>query len=177
MLFTVRELEIKPIRFDQTYAAGEIDFLEEGLTQVGPLSVNGVAELLEAVGEIQVKGEFCVRLSAECDRCLDGTELAIERKFDLNYQPAETLETGVEVGLKQGETEVGFFAGDGISLEEILREQVLLALPVQRLCREDCKGLCPSCGGSLNQGACACGPSAVKSGRMASALAGIRPKS
>lgn len=177
MLFSVRDLEIKPIRFDRAYAAGEIDFLEEGLTQVGPLVASGVAELMGSIGEIQVRGEFHVKLAAGCDRCLEGAEFAIDRKFDLCYQPAETLETGEEIGLKQDETELGFFDGEGVRLEEILREQVLLALPAQRLCREDCKGLCPSCGANLNQGACSCAPAAVEPGGWASALKEIRTKS
>jgi uncharacterized protein len=158
MLFSVRELELKPIRFDLAYAAGEIDFLEEGVTQVGPLAVKGVAELLESVGEIQVRGEFQLKLTSECDRCLDRAEFALERQFDLCYQPAETLEMGPEVELQQDETEIAFFDGEGVMLEEILREQVLLALPVQRLCRKDCKGLCLSCGANLNAGPCGCSP-------------------
>ena len=77
MLFSVRDLELKPIRFDQTYAAGEIDFLEEGLTQVGPLSAKGEAELQESVGEIEVRGELHMRLASECDRCLERAEFGM----------------------------------------------------------------------------------------------------
>jgi uncharacterized protein len=47
----------------------------------------------------------------------------------------------VEIGAR--ETEVGFYEGDGLELKEILRERVLLALPMQRVCRQDCKGICP----------------------------------
>ena len=181
MLFSVRDLELKPIRFDQTYAAGEIDFLEEGLTQVGPLSAKGEAELQESVGEIEVRGELHMRLASECDRCLERAEFGIDRQFDLCYQPTETLETGVEVALKTGDTELGFFEGEGVVLEEILREQVLLALPVQRLCREDCKGLCPACGANWNQGACACAPKPDqpvpdKTGNWAAAWKEIKPR-
>jgi len=179
MLISVRDLEIKPVRFDTTYAAGEIDFLEEGLTQSGPLAAKGVAELSESTGEIQIRGEFHAKLAADCDRCLEGTQFSIDRQFDLCYQPAETLDTGVEVELQQGETELGFFEGEGLVLEEVLREQVLLALPVQRLCREDCKGLCPSCGANLNQGACACVAEPAKLAQpdhWAAALKGFTPR-
>jgi len=50
----------------------------------------------------------------------------------------------VEVG--GAETEVGFYDGDGLELSEVLREQILLSLPMQRVCGEGCKGICPVCG-------------------------------
>ena len=48
------------------------------------------------------------------------------------------------------------YDGDRIDLDEIVREQILLALPTRQLCAEDCKGLCPSCGANLNEKACGC---------------------
>ena len=54
-----------------------------------------------------------------------------------------------------GEAEIGFYE-DGLELEDILREQVLLALPMQRVCSETCKGFCPVCGKNRNETACDC---------------------
>jgi uncharacterized protein len=54
------------------------------------------------------------------------------------------------------EAEVGYYEGDGILLEDALREQVLLEAPIRAICREDCKGLCPHCGANLNQQQCSC---------------------
>lgn len=164
MLFKVRDLEIKPIRFDQSYAAGEMNFLDEALTQAGPLRASGLVEYLDSVAEIHAQGEFQVKLASECHRCLEHAEFAIDRKFDLFYRPAEALDTEEEIALKEAETEIGFYEGEGVELEEILREQVLLALPVQRLCREDCKGLCPSCGVNLNNETCGCTPVVTATG-------------
>ena len=48
-----------------------------------------------------------------------------------------------EVEIDEGEAEIGFYEGSGMELEDILREQVLLALPMQRVCSEACKGICP----------------------------------
>lgn len=156
MLLKVRDLEVKPIRFDTAYGPGEVDFLDESLQQVGPLAVNGVAELLGSVGEIRVRGHFRATVTAECDRCLAPATFPIESDFDLYYRPASPGASGEEIAIDDGESEVGFFEGEGVQLQEVLREQVLLALPVQRLCREDCKGLCPSCGADRNQGGCSC---------------------
>jgi uncharacterized protein len=51
---------------------------------------------------------------------------------------------------------MGFYEGDGLELKDVFREYVLLTLPLQRVCREDCKGLCPVCGHSRNQSECQC---------------------
>ena len=63
---------------------------------------------------------------------------------------------GEEAELDEDESEVGFYEGDGVELNDVLREYVLLALPMQRLCSEACKGICPDCGQNRNQNACQC---------------------
>jgi len=68
---------------------------------------------------------------------------------------------GEETAIDEGEAEMGFYEDGGVELEDVLREYVLLALPMQRLCREDCKGLCPVCGQSRNENDCQCSPQAV----------------
>ena len=66
-----------------------------------------------------------------------------------------------EVSINEAETEVGYYRGDGILLEDVLKEQVLLSAPVKSLCREDCKGLCAQCGSNLNLESCDCRPVSV----------------
>jgi uncharacterized protein len=51
---------------------------------------------------------------------------------------------------------MGFYEGAGLELEELLREQVLLMLPMQRVCSSDCKGICPVCGRDRNEAGCDC---------------------
>jgi uncharacterized protein len=156
MFFHIRDLEVKPIRFDTSYAAGEIDFLDPGLRQSGPLAVRGVAELLSSVEEIRVRGSLLVNLAVDCDRCLEPAAIRVEQDFDLYYRPEQTMPEGEEVGLKEGESEIAFYSGEALDLKEILREQILLALPQQRLCRSDCQGMCPVCGQNRNLLQCSC---------------------
>ena len=61
-----------------------------------------------------------------------------------------------EIELNEKDTQTAFFTGTQLPIGEILREQVLLALPMKALCRVDCKGLCPTCGINLNSGTCDC---------------------
>jgi uncharacterized protein len=63
-----------------------------------------------------------------------------------------------EVELAEADLEVGFYQGNGVQLEDALKEQILLALPMRSLCRPDCKGLCPQCGQNRNLVQCGCPP-------------------
>jgi len=156
MFLSVRVMELRELRFETAYRPGEIDFDDQQLWQATPLEVNGVAELLGATEEIRVRGRMRVRMEAECDRCLELASFPIDAGFDLFYRPEGTGIRSDEVELEPGETEIDYYSGDGLELEDVLREQVLLALPMQRVCREDCKGICPVCGKDRNGGECGC---------------------
>jgi uncharacterized protein len=84
--------------------------------------------------------------------------MPVDVPFDLFYKPAaETLKIKEpEVAIDEGEAEMGFYEMPGLELEDILREQVLFALPMQRVCRPDCRGICPVCGGNRNENPCHC---------------------
>jgi len=157
MLLSVKEMEVRKVRFDETFQPGEIDFSSAGVRQSGALHVEGVAELLANTdGEIRIKGHMYAKMESECDRCLAMATFPLDCDFDLFYRPSESLALEEEVAIDEGEAEMGFYAGAGIELEEILREQVLLLLPMQRVCSADCKGICPVCGRNRNESSCDC---------------------
>jgi uncharacterized protein len=150
-------MELRKIRFDETFAPGQIEFASENLEQVSPLHAVGSAELLKNTdGEVRVQGRYTVEFTAPCDRCLVNARHPLDAGFDLFYQPAAVIARDEEIEIDEGEAEIGFYEGNGLELEDILREQILLALPMQRVCSEDCKGICPVCGNNRNQSACDC---------------------
>ena len=156
MFFHVRDLELKPVRFDVELPAGSIEFLDPKLKQAAPLRASGQAELvLGSLGEIRVTGQVQVRMQAECDRCLEPAEFPVDSSFELYYRPVADG-YGEEKVLDPGEVEIGFYDGDGLELNDVLREFVLLALPMRKLCDENCKGICPACGQNRNQSECHC---------------------
>ncbi len=160
MFLSVKEMELRKIRFDETLQPGQIEFASENLEQASPLHAVGSAELLKNTGgEVRVQGRYTVELTAECDRCLLNARFPLDAGFDLFYQPASVIARDEEIEIHEGEAEIGFYAGGGLELEDILREQILLALPMQRVCSEDCKGICPVCGRNRNQSACDCNTS------------------
>jgi uncharacterized protein len=181
VFFHVRDLELKPVRFDVELPPGTIEFLDPKLKQSEPLHASGKAELvMGSLGEIRVTGHVKVRLQAECDRCLEPAGFPIDSSFELYYRPVADGYLDVtgnnaarrgrhpdpaigtravrveEKALDAGEAEMGFYEGDGLELNDVLREFVLLALPMQKLCDENCKGICPVCGQNRNQSECSC---------------------
>lgn len=173
MQITLQQLERKPVPFDVSIEPGQIEF--DGKTaQISPLFAKGVATLLSrSLGEIRVEGSLQVTVSSPCDRCLEATALPVERPFDLVYLPASE-DTGSEDEIDEAATEVGYYEGLGLILNDVLREVVLLALPMQIVCQEDCKGICAVCGQNRNVQACDCQLSRVDD--RWSQLKSFRPK-
>jgi uncharacterized protein len=98
--------------------------------------------MLEAVVEgVLVTGSATVQLRGECVRCL--AEVSDQIVVDLQ-------ELYVHPGSEADEEEAGRLQGDLIDLEPLLRDEVVLDLPFQPVCREDCQGLCAECGADLN---------------------------
>lgn len=158
MFFSIQELELKKVRFDVTFAPGEVEYYDPRLRQATPLEAQGSAELLgNTLGEIRVKGHLRVMLESECDRCLEMARFPIESDFDLFYRPLNTSPKDVdEIEIHDGETEIAFYEGNGLDLKDILREYILLSMPMQRVCRDDCHGICPLCGQNRNTASCGC---------------------
>lgn len=156
MIFTLTELEHHPILFDVVYQPGEIELPPE-LRQLGGLQVKGSAELLKnTLGEVRLRGHVVVEIEAACDRCLEPAKVPVDSDFDLFYRPVETVETHGEIHLEEGEIDISFYEGDSVALREVLREFILLSLPMRTVCSEECQGLCPVCGENRNLVACGC---------------------
>ena len=148
------------------------DERERGFSPAGPAPAKLT---LARVGEgVLLTGEIQVDVVARCDRCLADVPQRLPVRFTLSLVPARAGmdEEDEERGRPQDEKErLGSFAltdadeetfdGQKIDLDPIVREQVLLALPMRVICRDDCKGLCPSCGQDLNLEKCACEPRGV----------------
>jgi uncharacterized protein len=122
------------------------------------------AKLTKVSGSVLLKGEFLLRVLAPCKRCIVDVPLEVPVAFNLTLIPNnvpkkrdeedEEAESEGSFDLEDAETEP--FDGKTIDLDPILREQVLLALPISVVCREDCKGLCLVCGQNLNDKECGC---------------------
>jgi len=156
MFFKISDLELGKVRFRETFAPGAIEFFDPQLRQKAPIEASGAAELSPSTREIRVSGNVTTRMEIACDRCLEPAAIPLAADFSLLYRPASMTPQHVEVLIAGEETEVGFYEGEGLELADVLREEVLLLLPMQRVCSEECKGICPVCGQNRNQVACNC---------------------
>lgn len=155
MFLNVQELLLRDLSIAEVFPPGAVDYFDAHLRQVSDLVVEGTAVLRQATMEIVVKGRLTVEMEADCDRCLEAARFPLSLEFDLVYQPLPSV-MPEEVVLSPEETEIAFYRGLGIELADVVREQVLLALPMRRICRPDCRGICPVCGENRNLVNCAC---------------------
>jgi uncharacterized protein len=107
---------------------------------------------------ILVKARLNTELRVTCGRCLGMFSYPVPVNFEEEYFPVVDVVNGRSLSLPD---EPGCFTIDEhhiLDLTEAVRQYALLALPMKLLCRQDCAGLCPTCGRNLNQGACDCPP-------------------
>lgn len=134
----------------------DVEPLDVGGEQVefeGPVRLD--VRLHNAGGRLWADVKAHGRIRASCARCLKPVERALEFSYSEAFRRPDQDPLDDE-GVRES-----VFEGDEIDLSEGFREQLLLALPMRQLCREDCRGLCPICGADLNEGDCGCRPNDV----------------
>jgi len=163
MLLSIKEMEVRKLSFAETWEANGFVFSDPAIRNRTPLVVEGVAQLLPHTGgEVRINGRIRTEIETECDRCLGRALFPIDAPFDLFYKPlgaaGASAEDEAELAIDEGEAEMGFYEMPGLELEDIVREQVELQLPMQKLCSPACKGICPICGANRNETECKCQP-------------------
>ena len=158
MFLSVKEMELRKIRFDETFEPGQIDFAGEDLEQASPLHVDRVGRTAGAFRRADANPGPLHRGNGGAVRPLSGARALSAGCRLRSVLPARLgcIAHEEEVEIDEGEAEIGFYEDGGMELEDILREQVLLALPMQRVCSEACKGICPVCGKNRNETECDC---------------------
>lgn len=134
------------------YPEGEPGLAAGADHQVGQCEVT--LRATRAGDEVQLIGSVRVPVKFECDRCLAPLALPVDESFELIYVPP--LGTGDERELEENDLSLGFYQDGTINVDDLVREQIELALPMARLCNAACQGLCPTCGANLNLNKCGC---------------------
>lgn len=160
MLLSIKEMEVRKLPFAETWEANGFDFSDPVIRNRTPVVAEGLAEILPHTGgELRVNGRIRTEIETDCDRCLGRALFPIDAPFDLFYSPLKPAAgPEEETAIDEGEAEMGFYEMPGLQLEDIVREQVELQLPMQKLCSAACKGICPICGVNRNETACSCQP-------------------
>lgn len=166
--FAVADIPEEGLEFTRQVGRGDLLLEEDDPATCEELTVSGTAHV--AGSDILVQGELVGTLQLECVRCLT----QFQRSFALSFEGLFVeggdgeFPAGRESGLREDagqpdEVERYLIHDECIELGTLLREQVILSVPMQPLCAEDCRGLCSQCGENLNVGSCDCPPVEVAS--------------
>ena len=155
MRIEVENLSSAAKPFAHTYRPEEVELEEEGARLVADAAVEGNAT--RKGEQVRLRGTIKTEVELLCDRCAAPQSAPLAVEFDTSFIPQE-VEAGKEENVELLPDDLGLSAyeGDAVDLDELVREQILLALPSRHLCREDCKGLCQKCGANLNENQCSC---------------------
>lgn len=140
--------------FAQVYEPGELSLDERDLRLIEPVDISGRAR--RKGDEVELRGRLNAKVEACCARCLKPVALPIAAEFSERFVPAVTWRSAAEHELSEEDLNLAVFDGQSIEVDDLVREEILLAIPAQVLCREDCKGLCATCGADRNLTECEC---------------------
>jgi uncharacterized protein len=154
MRIELERLEQDSGRFSQTYESGELSLDDAELKLIEPAEIRG--QIRRKGSEVELRGEIKGKVAANCDRCLQPVELPINSEFKERFVPAVSWKAEPQHELQEDDLNLAVFDGEAIELDDLVREEIMLALPGHVLCREDCKGLCPVCGIDRNRSTCEC---------------------
>ncbi len=146
--------------FIYTYRPEQLPLDDEDVSLSTEAVVEGVASRKR--DDVFLRGTIKAGLEVACGRCLTAAPLPVDIAFDAAFAPSTAgVETPDNAELQDDDLRLSFYEGDAIDVDELVREQLLLALPTRMLCGEECKGLCPDCGANLNTGDHVCEKRAV----------------
>lgn len=133
-----------------------VDMADSGITLTSP--VDGTVRFTRTSRGVLVEAHLHAVVQQTCSRCLELTASPVD--LDLAEEFLQTLDvsTGLPLAATQEDPAILINGHHEINLDDLIRQYLLIELPMHPLCRDDCAGLCPECGHNLNEGPCACPP-------------------
>jgi uncharacterized protein len=158
MLLDLSKLHGKREHFERTFQPALFDPPDEDYRVATPVELSLDVEK-SGPGIFRVMGRAVTRLDLECGRCLEGFEVPVDARFELQYLPQDAAAGAPsEQEIHSDDLTVSFYREGTLDVIEMLREQFQLVLPMKPLCAQSCRGLCPECGANLNRTECDCQP-------------------
>lgn len=154
MYYNVAQLLKEPVGATREYHVAEtMSGTREGWDT---LLVEGEVLMLRIPRGLLVTGALATDIQEECSRCVEPFRERLDLTVEEEFFSATDVDTGAAVEVPE---EAGPFLINErhvLDLHEAVRQAILLARPIQPLCRQGCEGLCPECGTNLNQVHCDC---------------------
>lgn len=165
MKIYVQELDRRPIKLDESRPPDKMDTGELDFQIVEPVDMELTLEKMKR--EVLGRGTISARVKPQCCRCLQDFEIDLDTKVHVRFISRDKLDSDLPEDLADKDLNVFYHDPKFIDIDELIRENLILALPFKLLCQEDCKGLCPQCGANLNKTTCDCPPIETGDPRMA----------
>lgn len=156
MRFNVAQLLKSPTGASREYDLNEdIAGIDRDLDVIETLT--GKIRFLRTDKGILVTGHLQTEVRVPCRRCLAPVTAPVEFDLEEQFRPSVDIFTGAAIPVEDGEDEATRTDGHHIlDLTEVIRQNLLLAIPISPLCSPHCRGLCPDCGANLNEEPCSC---------------------
>jgi uncharacterized protein len=126
--------------------------------RAGESVLTGPVRLMRTQDGVLVQGGLRARAILSCARCLEPVAVPLDVELEEVFKPTIDVVTGRPVQGEEEDRALWISDRHILDLTEVLRQDVVLALPMHVLCSDECRGLCPVCGQNLNQGSCGCTP-------------------
>jgi uncharacterized protein len=120
----------------------------------GLIKIRGT--LTKEGGNLHLRGEVQFTIRTLCSRCGEEMDHLVDSRFDLVLMPDRDEAEVLEKDLTPEDLDHLFYHGLEVDLTPYFQEQIALEIPMQFLCKPDCKGICPGCAADLNYESCKC---------------------
>jgi len=143
------------------------DIPEEGLEKelelpimlddsIKPDIANVSLKIFKFSKKVLIEGTIHISVTLLCSRCLSDFTYPVNVAFNEEYNPVEETAEDDENELSGKVLDLSFYYNDEIDLQELIKEQVILSVPMKPICIEKCRGICSTCGKDLNKETCQC---------------------
>jgi uncharacterized protein len=162
VIFNVAQLLKEPVGATRTNLvdADLQDLAPDTELNQGPdeprVSLTGLLRLMHVTAGVLIQGDLSAQVTMPCVRCLEPVKAPLNVAVEETFEPTIDIITGQSVRPEEEDRDLWINEHHILDLQEVLRQNVLVALPVHVICRPDCRGLCSTCGKNLNEGDCGC---------------------
>ena len=155
MIFEIEEIPDGGLDFNLLAEKEQFEINQPDCSLSGNVRVNGKLTRIEQ--DIFFSGQLQASLQVDCTRCLKPFPLVVKNKMQVHFIPrAKEQSSGAEVEVKETDIEQEIYKEDRVDLSAPVRDNILLDVPLIRLCNDGCKGICSKCGNDLNTNQCEC---------------------
>jgi uncharacterized protein len=155
MRFKINEIGVEGVALDIPLTA---DWLLAACSELdarpGAVGVGVTGRISKSGDDFLLRADIQGELETPCARCLEPARVAVRAPLTVTYVPFEDTNNDDET--EEDDPDVVVFKGGDIDISDAIRDELVLSLPMNPLCTESCRGLCPVCGGNRNQVACTC---------------------